>query len=109
MQSPPWSRRAQRRGATLGARGARERGAVEQRVVHAHDHVEHVDRAVEPEVPVALGPRPPQERPVLRFDGGVRRAVELLDVFVGRYLLLTTVAYVGIKFIHFKVFDPIPF
>jgi len=31
------------------------------------------------------------------------------DLFVGRYLLLTTVAYVAIKFIHFKIFDPIPF
>ena len=40
---------------------------------------------------------------------GVRQAVEALDVFVGRYLLLTTVGYVGIKFIHFKIFDPIPF
>ena len=29
--------------------------------------------------------------------------------FIGRYLLLTTVAYVGIKFVHFKIFDPIPF
>ena len=38
----------------------------------------------------------------------IRQAVEALDVFVGRYLLLTTVAYVGIKFVHFKIFDPFP-
>jgi len=48
-------------------------------------------------------------RAVGELSGGVRRLVELLDVFVGRYLLLTTVAYVGIKFVHFKLFDPIPF
>ena len=38
----------------------------------------------------------------------VRQVVEALDVFVGRYLLLSTVAYVGIKFVHFKLFDPFP-
>jgi len=48
-------------------------------------------------------------RAVGELSGGVRRLVEVLDVFVGRYLLLTTVAYVGIKFVHFKLFDPIPF
>jgi len=37
-----------------------------------------------------------------------RQAVEAIDVFVGRYLLITTVTYVGIKFIHFKIFDPFP-
>ena len=34
----------------------------------------------------------------------VRQVVEGLDVFVGRYLLLTTVGYVAFKFIHFKLF-----
>ena len=34
--------------------------------------------------------------------------VENLDVFVGRYLLLTTVGYVAIKFVHFKIWDPFP-
>ena len=38
-----------------------------------------------------------------------REAVEALDLFVGRYLLLATVAYVGLKFVHFKIFDPIPY
>jgi len=42
------------------------------------------------------------------LSGGVRRAIETLDVFVGRYLLLTTVGYVGIKFVHYKLFDPFP-
>jgi len=37
-----------------------------------------------------------------------RQAVEAVDVFVGRYLLITTVTYVGIKFVHFKLFDPFP-
>lgn len=44
-----------------------------------------------------------------QVTGSVRTAVEAADLFVGRYLLLTTVGYVGIKFVHFKVFDPIPF
>ena len=52
-----------------------------------------------------------------RADGRARGAcarrrgqtVEAADVFVGRYLLLTTVAYVGVKFVHFKIFDPFPF
>ena len=39
----------------------------------------------------------------------VREGFEAADLFVGRYLLLTTVAYVGIKFVHFKLWDPIPF
>jgi hypothetical protein len=40
---------------------------------------------------------------------GIRTVAEAFDLFVGRYLLLTTVAYVGIKFVHFKLWDPIPF
>jgi hypothetical protein len=39
---------------------------------------------------------------------GLRQLLEALDLFVGRYLLLTTIAYCGIKFVHFKVFDPFP-
>ena len=30
------------------------------------------------------------------------RVVEGADIFVGRYLLLTTVGYVGLKFLKFK-------
>ena len=44
-----------------------------------------------------------------KVSQGVREIAEGFDLFVGRYLLLTTVAYVGIKFVHFKVWDPIPF
>jgi hypothetical protein len=36
-----------------------------------------------------------------------RQAAEYLDTFVGRYLLLTTVGYIGIKFVHFKLFPEI--
>ncbi|KAJ1621270.1 hypothetical protein T492DRAFT_1071734 [Pavlovales sp. CCMP2436] len=43
-----------------------------------------------------------------RVAGGAskaaRQSAEALDTFVGRYLLLTTVAYVGVKFVHFKIF-----
>jgi len=44
-----------------------------------------------------------------KLSGGIRQAAEAIDLFVGRYLLLTTFAYVGIKFIHFKIWDPVPF
>jgi hypothetical protein len=43
-----------------------------------------------------------------RVSGGARSAVEAADLFVGRYLLITTVGYVALKFIHFKIFDPFP-
>lgn len=39
---------------------------------------------------------------------GARQTIEAVDLFVGRYLLFTTVTYVLIKFIHFKLFDPFP-
>ncbi|KAJ1480848.1 hypothetical protein T484DRAFT_1809517 [Baffinella frigidus] len=42
-------------------------------------------------------------------SGFIRQCVEAVDVFVGRYLLLTTVGYVGLKLLKFKgllVFDP---
>ena len=38
----------------------------------------------------------------------LRETIEALDLYVGRYLLLTTVAYIGLKFVHFKIFDPFP-
>lgn len=38
----------------------------------------------------------------------VREGVEAVDLFVGRYLLLSTVGYCAIKFAHFKLFDPFP-
>jgi len=44
-----------------------------------------------------------------KLSEGFRQSIEALDLFVGRYLLLTTVAYVGLKFVHFKLWDPIPF
>ena len=47
-------------------------------------------------------------RGVGEVSKSVREGIELLDIFVGRYLLLTTVAYVGIKFVHFKLWDPFP-
>ena len=47
-------------------------------------------------------------RGVGQLSQGVRKVAEGIDVFVGRYLLLTTVAYVGIKFVHYKLFDPFP-
>jgi len=37
-----------------------------------------------------------------------RKTVEALDLFVGRYLVLLTVAYVAIKFVHFKVWPDFP-
>ena len=50
---------------------------------------------------------------ILRLFGGVakngRKVLELLDTFVGRYLVYTTVGYVTLKFLHFKVFPDFPF
>ena len=50
---------------------------------------------------------------VLRLFGTIakngRQALELLDTFVGRYLVYTTVGYVALKFLHFKVFPDFPF
>mmetsp|Transcript_31465 Transcript_31465/g.98886 ORF Transcript_31465/g.98886 Transcript_31465/m.98886 type:complete len:334 (-) Transcript_31465:308-1309(-) len=47
-------------------------------------------------------------RAVGEASGGLRRGIEAVDFFVGRYLLLTTVGYVGLKFVHYKLFDPFP-
>ena len=38
-----------------------------------------------------------------------RDVAEGLDLFVGRYLTLIATGYIGIKFIHFKVFPDFPF
>jgi len=39
----------------------------------------------------------------------VREVAEGIDLFVGRYLVLISAAYVGVKFLHFKVFPDFPF
>lgn len=36
--------------------------------------------------------------------GIVRQVVDFVDVFVSRYLALTTAAYITFKFLHFRVF-----
>ena len=38
----------------------------------------------------------------------VREVLEALDLFVGRYLTLIATGYIGLKFIHFKVFPDFP-
>lgn len=38
----------------------------------------------------------------------LREILEALDVFVGRYLTLIATGYIGLKFIHFKVFPDFP-
>eukprot|EP01041_Mallomonas_annulata_P001945 gene1945-3772_t len=40
--------------------------------------------------------------------GGVRGALESIDTFVGRYLVLLTTLYVAFKFAHFKIFNYFP-
>ena len=37
--------------------------------------------------------------------GKVRRGVEIIDTFVGRYLVFATTVYVAFKFLHFKFFN----
>jgi hypothetical protein len=38
----------------------------------------------------------------------VREVMEGLDLFVGRYLVLIATGYIGLKFLHFKVFPDFP-
>jgi len=39
----------------------------------------------------------------------VREIMEALDLFVGRYLVLIATGYIGLKFLHFKIFPDFPF
>jgi len=38
----------------------------------------------------------------------IREVVEGLDLFVGRYLVLLATGYIGLKFLHFKIFPDFP-
>ena len=38
-----------------------------------------------------------------------REVIEAADLFVGRYLVLIATGYIGLKFVHFKVFPDFPF
>ena len=38
----------------------------------------------------------------------VREVTEAVDLFVGRYLVLIATGYIGLKFLHFKVFPDFP-
>jgi hypothetical protein len=40
--------------------------------------------------------------------GLVRDGLDALDIFVGRYLVLWASVYIGLKFLHFKVFPDFP-
>ena len=40
--------------------------------------------------------------------GIIREGLDTLDVFVGRYLVLWASLYIGLKFLHFKVFPDFP-
>jgi len=60
----------------------------------------------------------PKDIPIVAVSGAlkvygetskiIRELLEGLDLFVGRYLTLIATGYVGIKFIHFKVFPDFP-
>ena len=60
----------------------------------------------------------PGELPVVILSGGlkaagqavgvVREILDAIDLFVGKSLVLWVTAYVGIKFIHFKIFPDFP-
>lgn len=60
----------------------------------------------------------PKELPVVILSGGVKAAgqsigllreiLDSVDLFVGKSLVLWVTAYVGIKFIHFKIFPDFP-
>ncbi len=59
-----------------------------------------------------------KDLPIALFSGAVkgigetskvaREVLEALDLFVGRYLTLIATGYVGLKFIHFKIFPDFP-
>jgi len=61
----------------------------------------------------------PSKYPVILASGGVkavgesskfaRRVTEAVDLFVGRYLVLIATGYLGVKFLHFKIFPDFPF
>ncbi|KAG7353601.1 hypothetical protein IV203_002956 [Nitzschia inconspicua] len=67
---------------------------------------------------VDLSETSPGELPVVVISGGVKAAgqaiglvrevLDAIDLFVGKSLILWVTAYVGIKFIHFKVFPDFP-
>ena len=42
-------------------------------------------------------------------SGLVTDLVEAIDLFVGRYLVLIATGYIGIKFLHFKIFPDFPY
>lgn len=42
------------------------------------------------------------------FAGVVKNLFEGLDTFVGRYLVVTSVAYIGFKWAHFRIFPDFP-
>jgi len=60
----------------------------------------------------------PTELPVVIISGGVkfagqsiglvREILDAIDLFVGKSLILWVTAYVGIKFLHFKIFPDFP-
>lgn len=60
-----------------------------------------------------------EKLPVVIISGGVkfagqsigllRELLDAIDLFVGKSLILWVTAYVGIKFIHFKIFPDFPF
>lgn len=54
---------------------------------------------------VALVAYPTQKSNVGQF---LREFLEAIDLFVGRYLVLLATFYIGIKFLHFKVFPDFP-
>jgi hypothetical protein len=40
--------------------------------------------------------------------GALREVLDAIDLFVGKSLILWATAYIGFKFIHFKVFPDFP-
>lgn len=43
-----------------------------------------------------------------KTSGFVREFLEAIDLFVGRYLVFLATFYIGVKFLHFKVFPDFP-
>lgn len=101
--------------ARLVARAAGARGGCARRIAPCRSQSGHTRLTVGPFPPYACCRAAEGATLALlllfgaaRVAGGTskafRQTAETLDTFVGRYLLLTTVAYIGIKLVHFKVF-----
>jgi len=76
------------------------------------------DQSSDDDKPFDLATTNPAALPIILTSGAVkyvgegskilRESMDALDVFVGRYLVFFATSYIGVKFIHFKIFPDFP-